>query len=214
MELIAFLLDIKKTFDNIDHDILLHKLDRYGTRGKSLKWTESFLTDRKQCVKNENAFSDWRKIECGVPQGSILGPLLFLVYINDLNLALMKCQAFLFADDTCLLGRNCTIEDLQADLLAVSDWLQNNKLTLNIKKTCHLNLTLGKSASSPNLHLVNENLNVLNSCKYLGVFLDNKLSFKPHIESVLERLGRQCGSVQIATLCSKECSVEILFLKH
>ena len=195
MELIAFLLDKKKAFDTIDHDILLHKLDRYGIRGKSLKWTESILTDRKQCVENENAFSDWRKIECGVPQGSILGPLLFLVYINDLPIACMKCQAFLFADDTCLLGRNCTIEELQADLLAVSDWLQNNKLTLNIKKMCQLNLTFGKSASSPNFHLINENLNVLNSCKYLGVFLDNKLSFKPHIESVLERLGRQCGIV-------------------
>ena len=195
MELIAFLLDIKKAFDTIDHDILLHKLDRYGIRGKSLKWTESFLTDRKQCVENENAFSDWRKIECGVPQGSILGPLLFLVYINDLPLACMKCQAFLFADDTCLLGTNCTIEELQADLLAVSDWLQNNKLTLNIKKTFQLNLTLGKYASSPNFHLNNKNLNVLNSCKYLGVFLDNKLSFKPHIESVIERLERQCGIV-------------------
>ena len=133
MELIAFLLDIKKAFDTIDHDILLHKLDRYGIRGKSLKWTESFLTDRKQCVENENAFSDWRKTECGVPQGSILGPLLFLVYINELPLACMKCQAFLFADDTCLWGTNCSIEELQADLLAVSDWLHNNKLTLNIK---------------------------------------------------------------------------------
>ena len=102
----------------------------------------------------------------------------------------MKCQAFLFADDTCLLGTNCTIEELQADLLAVSDWLQNNKLTLNIKKTCQLILTLEKSASSPNVYLNNENLNVLNSCKYLGVFLDNKLSFKPHIEIVLERPGR------------------------
>ena len=83
----------------------------------------------------------------------------------------MKCQAFLFADDTCLLGTNCTIEELQADLLAASDWLRNNKLlTLNIKKTCQLNLTLGKSASSPNFLLNNENLNVPNSCKYLGVF--------------------------------------------
>ena len=107
----------------------------------------------------------------------------------------MKCQAFLFAGDTCLLGTNCTIEELQGDLPAVSDWLQNNKLTLNIKKTCQINLTLGKSVSSPNFHLNNEILNVLYSCKYLGVFLDNKLSFKPHIESVLERLGRQCGIV-------------------
>ena len=107
----------------------------------------------------------------------------------------MKCRTFLFADDTCLVGMNCTKEELQADLLAVSDWSHDNKINLNIKKTCQLNLTLGKSASIPNFHLNNENLNVLNSCKYLGVFFDNKLFFKPYIESVLERLGRQCGVV-------------------
>ena len=200
MELIVFLLDIAKAFDTFDHDILLHKFDRYGIRGKSLKWIEPFLTDCKQRVGKENSISDWRKIEFGVPQGSILRPLLFLEFINDLPLACIKCQAFLFADDTCLLGTNCKIEELQADLLAVSDWLRNNKVTLNIKKTCQLNLTLGKSASSSNFHLNNENLNVLNSCKYLGVFLDNKFSFKPHRECSRKAWKVMWHSIQIATL--------------
>ena len=122
-------LDFKKTFDTMNHKILLEKLERYGIRGKTLALFEKYLSDRFQCVEIDGKFSNFLKMSTGVPQGSVLGPLLFLVYINDLPKVvnnLNKLASFLFADDTSLVAKNNNMNDIRCsreELQEIGDWL-------------------------------------------------------------------------------------------
>ena len=134
----AIFLDLAKAFDSVSHDILLRKLEKYGIRGNVLELFKSYLSDRFQFVSLENSSSSLIRILFGVPQGSILGPLLFLIYINDLPLA-TNFFIKLFADDTFLCAENENIDQLENtvnfELKKVYDWLASNKLTLNVAKS-------------------------------------------------------------------------------
>ena len=135
----VFFLYLTKAFDTVDHQILLSKLSTYGLSGNSLKWFRSYITDRKQRTSCGNDMSNELPVTHGVPQGSILGPLLFDIYINDLPCTLEYCCASLYADDTviyCYGSSSHEISDkLNRDLLAVANWLNAHKLTLNLEKT-------------------------------------------------------------------------------
>ena len=132
-------LDLKKAFDTVDHNILLSKLERCGVRGTALKWFQSYLYGRKQICRINNTESSKTNIHCGVPQGSNLGPLLFLIYINDLPHCLQTTTASMFADDTNLSCTGRTSADIEykinKDLDNIRKWIICNKLTLNLKKT-------------------------------------------------------------------------------
>ena len=125
-------LDLKKAFDTVDHQILLQKLQLFGIDFATLKWFRSYLTDRKQRTSVNGTISDHHPIVCGVPQGSILGLLLFLVYINDLPTWCLSSTPRMYADDTCLTLSARNPEDLQSqlnsDLVEIQTWLQAKKL--------------------------------------------------------------------------------------
>ena len=125
--------DLQKVFDTADHDILLSKLKNYGIRGITNKWFETYLKDRQQFLSINGYSSECVSMAIGVPQGSVLGPLLFLLYINDLNLAVKHCKVHHFADDTNLLYTNNSIKKLNTflnkDLKNLTNWLNANKIT-------------------------------------------------------------------------------------
>ena len=133
---LSVFLDLSKAFDTIDHRILLNKLHYYGIRGLSLEWFKSYLFQRKQYVTYKNNSSEMLNIDCGVPQGSVLGPLLFIIYSNDLPKSIKTCNSILFADDTtvCKVGSdiNQLFTDMMSDLTLLIDWFRANKLSLNV----------------------------------------------------------------------------------
>ena len=135
---IGIFLDLSKAFDTVDHSILLDKLEYYGIRGITLKWFKSYLSDRKQIVKFYEYRSSMKTISCGVPQGSVLGPLLFLLYVNDIHRSSTLLSFILFADDTNIFNSHSDINTLitttNEELKKVAEWLRANKLSLNIKK--------------------------------------------------------------------------------
>ena len=132
-------LDFAKAFDTVDHKILINKLEYYGIRGLPLKLMKSYLNNRQQCVKIGNTQSDFLTIKCGVPQGSVLGPLLFLLYINDIQKSSRILKFILFADDTSVLHslKNTLLleQEINEGLEEVTQWLNANKLSLNLDKT-------------------------------------------------------------------------------
>ena len=190
--LISFFLDLKKAFDTINHDILISKLELYGIRGTCQSWFKSYLGNRMQRVELIGINSSWKRVKCGVPQGSILGPLLFIIYINDL-LNVCKDEIILFADDTNIEAIGCSINDVASDLKNINDWLTENMLVLNREKTIQLNIKTDNL--NPRFDLNNQYVKVDNTRKYLGVRLGSKLTFKTHISHVVKKLSKHCGII-------------------
>ena len=192
----AIFMDLAKAFDTVNHDILLHKLENYGIRGVSKNLIKSYLTNRKPYVCCEGFTSPLSDVKIGVPQGSVLGPILFLIYINDLA----NCSNFhttLYADDCAFTISHKNTKSLQInldnELVKISAWLKHNQLSLNTNKTKFLYFTM-----------TNENISVqINGCrinqskhvKYLGVYLDDKLNWHKHVEYIETKLSAATGAL-------------------
>ena len=197
-------LDFAKAFDTVNHSILINKLNHYGIRGNSLKWLESYLSNRTQCVQIGNQLSEKMTINCGVPQGSVLGPLLFLLYINDIANSSNLINFQLFADDTCIFysHKNKTVleNNLNQELSKVSDWLIANKLSLNVDKS---NVLVFRNKNSNdeqilNLFINGEKLSEQIFAKYLGLLFDNKLTWQYQIDHISSKLTK--GNAMLAKL--------------
>ena len=190
---------MEKAFDTVNHKILLAKLDHLGVSSFSNKWLTSYLSNRSQCVTVNGVVSEYLPVSCGVPQGSILGPLLFSIYINDMHRAFTHSTVFHFADDTNLLysNRNPKIikKKMNQDLRSLFEWLCANRLSLNVAKTEFIIFRPPNKSLDDRIVLTLNRTKIFESrkLKYLGLIIDDRLSWKFHILELTKKLNRSVG---------------------
>ena len=203
---ITVFMDLSKAFDTLDHNILIHKLKYYGVNGTALAWFSSYLTNRNQYVELNSVKSSLLPIKTGVPQGSILGPLLFLIYMNDIPQASSYFDFILFADDTSLksfintrisnITKNHISYSINLELAKVNDWLAVNKLSLNVKKTKFMVFhTTQKNILPyvPELEIGGVSIDRVSNFNFLGLTINENLSWKPHVDLIANKLSKYVG---------------------
>lgn len=191
-------IDFKKAFDLVDHEILLSKLKLYGLSEETYAWFKTYLTQRRQLVSLSDVQSDFKPVTCGVPQGSILGPLLFLLFINDLPLYIKDINVELYADDTTLFDIQNSLTDiewnLQEALNKMNIWCKCNGMVINIDKTKLMLITTSQkrqrmASEDLNLKYKNESLGTVSDEKVLGVFVDHNLSWSEHVKYLSKKIN-------------------------
>jgi hypothetical protein len=203
----ATFIDLSKAFDKVNHDILIDKLDNYGIKNKEKNWCKTFLHDRTISTKIDNMIGKAQHINWGVPQGSILGPVLFLIYINDIYDIQLNGRILNYADDCVIINeaKNLTLlsQEANRDISSFNKWCTNNRLQINCKKTKFINFSL-KNKNEQYLDIkihskdcshINCNCEKLEQCKsikYLGIHVDENLKWNVHIEKLYNYLKSMC----------------------
>ena len=196
----AIFIDLSKAFDTLNFDILIHKLQFYGLSGNSLALMKSYVTGRMQYVLFNKTKSDLAIITTGIPQGSILGPLLFSIYVNDIINSSDKLQYLLYADDTTLYfnrehftPHNANLE-INNELSKVMNWLKLNKLSLNVQKTKYMTFHKSQKNVTPlNLSIDDIPIDSVDEFNYLGIILHERLTWKNHINMVTNKIAKVSG---------------------
>ena len=222
---ISLFIDLSKAFDTINHQILLTKLDNYGIRGIALDWLKSYLTNRSQFVDINGKYSKKANITCGIPQGSIIGPILFILYINDLHKVSNRLKFILFADDTTILCEGDNVQTaakmFNKEILKVNKWFQANRLSLNLTKTHYMVFNGGKKSGNTEIIINNNNIDRVDSTKFLGVLIDQKLTWNEHIKLVESKIAKSIAImyrvkhiIEPNTLLTLYCSLVLPYLDY
>ena len=194
---ICIFADFSKAFDTVDHATLLQKLEDYGIRGPVLAYLKSYLTNRKQYINANNSSSEHMNISYGVPQGSVLGPLFFNIYANEISYLQLNMDVVQYADDTVLMcsGSDLTelVDKANNALQVFYDWCCFNKLALNINKTQYIIFSPAPCPFDPVLTINGTPLEKVKEYKYLGVIIDENLKFDKHITKIKSKLSQLCG---------------------
>ena len=197
-------LDLKKAFDTVDHDVLLGKLSLYGIQESAYDWFKSYLNNRTQKCAVNGSLSKVCSLGCGVPQGTILGPLLFLIYINDLPNCLSFCQPRMYADDTHITYASADLHSMQSslnrDLSNIHKWLLCNKLTLNSTKTEFMLIgsrqKLSTLSESLELSIDNVPIKQVSTTKSLGILIDDNMAWHSHIDNLSKKIASGIGAIE------------------
>ena len=196
---VGLFIDLKKAFDTLNHNILIEKLKFYGIRGVASDWLISYLSNRKQFVNFNNVNSDYQTIKCGIPQGSIIGPILFILYINDMCNACKLFKFIIFADDTNIFIEHKNLQTLEKilndELHKLSIWFKLNKLSLNISKTKYILFGSKKINCDIVIQIDHERIERVNNIKFLGTYIDSKLCWNTHISHIEGKISRWIGII-------------------
>ena len=192
-------LDFQRAFETIDRDLLVLKLENLGIKDAPLKWFKSYLSDRSQVTKYDGMISKSRSTKHGVPQGTVLGPSLFVIYINDIVQHKHKCDIQLFADDTLLycIGENVDkiLLTLNEEINLLEEWLSENSLKINTSKTKYMIIknkyNVISTQSNIDVCIYGNKIELVNEYKYLGVIIDDQLSFSKHAGYVTSKIAKK-----------------------
>jgi len=213
-KVIGLYLDLKKAFDTVNIEILLDKLYLIGIRGALLQILKTYFINRVQRVQVNGFMSEDNAITLGVPQGSILGPLLFLIYLNDLPNISESAKFYLLADDTAIIVKGNTYDDLQNQINCLipqlTNWFINNRLSLNPSKTCFQLYSLFTNQQSITISINNTEIKRCSAVKYLGVMFDENMKWQTHVNLISVKISRLVG--MIARMRSFLSSKELLLL--
>jgi hypothetical protein len=210
---VAFvLLDLKKAFDFINHDLLLMKVKHYGIRGLPLLWLYSYLSNRTQKVKVNDSISNVLPVSAGVPQGSILGPMLFILFINDVfQFNATNCELYLYADDTAIIFAADNVIELQSCVdcffAQYSSWCMHNCIVVNPAKSNFLLYNTDNVVISIDGQMINNT----NCAKYLGLYIDNRLSWNYHVSHVTKQCCVKIGVLKKVLPCLPSCVVPLYY---
>jgi hypothetical protein len=195
-------LDLSKAFDTLDHNILTYKLSYYGIQGIALNLCKNYLSNRLQYVEFDNAKSDYAIVTTGVPQGSILGPLLFIIYINDIATVSDLFTAIIYADDTSLTSTlksfgpiECISSNINKEINKICQWLKLNKLSLNIKKTKFMifHMRQKQNVYKPTIYIDGIEIECVDSFDFLGITLDKHLNWNSHVNKIANKISKTAG---------------------